>query len=1001
MKHSEKKWQAHLPLGRKTGDPMKDLQQIFPQAFDGKVGLFDGEVSLKVSPDAQPVQLPPRAVPQSVMSKLKKELDKMEAEGIIRACPEATDWVHNIVTVVKKDGSLRLCLDPRNLNKYLVRQIHYTASWEDAQHSFRNGSYFSTLDAKSGYWTKLLDTDSQLLTAFNTPFKKYCFVRLPFGLSVSSEIFCEHMDRILAGIPGTFPCADDIKIQGSTEQRHDVHLLETVERAYKAGLKFNVDKCQVKKQKIEYFGRIISTQGISPCPKKVEGILKLAPPQDKQELMSLLGTINFMATFIPNLTQRTHLMRGVLKRDVHFIWTADMQKEFDDIKQVISNITELVHYDPNKEVVIETDASSKGLGAVLIQDGKPVRFLSKALTPAEMNYSNIERELLAVLFACERLHTHTFGRKVIIHTDHKPLQVIFEKPISLAPARLQRMLLRLSQYDLQVVYVGSKNVLIADTLSRLVKPGHSSAVPGLDVTIAQVMKVHSTYLASLQEETRKDAILSELVKYIVAGWPNSMQDLPQPLHPYWCFRDLLTVLDGLVMKGNNVVIPENLRADTLSRLHDAHQGLTSTLQRARRTVYWPNLQNDVSNMIHQCEECQMYGNKQARTPERQISASRPMETIGMDLMEFGGKHALVTIDYFSGFLTFDPLENATTGAVIKVLNNNIRKLGLPEQIISDNGPCFKSENFRQFCCNLNIGHVTSSPHYHQSNGRAERAIATVKSILKKTKTDTDITKAIIAYLDTPINDKLPSPAELFYNKRINTRLSIALNPPSLTDEDRLLLAEWRSRHLVVPPKKSTSFVSSQPIWYTDDSSSEWKPGLIESSDTTPDSYWIINQEKNRRLRRNKHDLKPRWFPTLTEQQNHTNETMCVPNAVPISMGYSHNMPQKSSSTIPAVIPSTPVPATQNLKDVFTPLNSSSAATQVSNETASATYPVATTPTSRQQVPQMMLPPMKAYLPHNTTGDVDSSMTEFHETPMRTRSGRISQPVKHPDFLYSK
>lgn len=192
----QKKWKKHLPLGRKTGDPLEDLKQIFPNTFNGQVGLFERVVSLKLSPDAKPVQLPPpppNAVPISIMPQLKKELDKMEQEGIIRACPETTEWVHNLVTVVKKDGTLCLCLDPRNLNKYLIRSIHYTASWEDVQHSFRNGQYFSTLNAKSGYWTKQLDEQSQLLTAFNTPFKKYCFVRLPFGLSASSEIFCEHM----------------------------------------------------------------------------------------------------------------------------------------------------------------------------------------------------------------------------------------------------------------------------------------------------------------------------------------------------------------------------------------------------------------------------------------------------------------------------------------------------------------------------------------------------------------------------------------------------------------------------------------------------------------------------------------------------------------------------------------------------------------------------------------------------------------------------------------
>ena len=259
----------------------------------------------------------------------------MEREGIIRPCPEVTDWVHNFVIVSNKNGDIRICLDPKNLNKYLIRSVHYTASWEDARHSFKDGRYFSTLNAKSGYWTRKLRKDSQLLTAFNTPFKKYCFVRLPFGLLVSSEIFCEQMDKALAGIPGTFPCADDIKVQGSSEERHDINLLETVCKACAAGIKFDLDKCHIKRQKIGYFGRMVSSGGVEPCPKKVKAISKLQPRINKEELQSFLGTVNFMSTFIPALSQKKHMMRGLVKKDVHYVWTSNMQKEFESVKQAI------------------------------------------------------------------------------------------------------------------------------------------------------------------------------------------------------------------------------------------------------------------------------------------------------------------------------------------------------------------------------------------------------------------------------------------------------------------------------------------------------------------------------------------------------------------------------------------------------------------------------------------------------------------------------------------
>ena len=169
------------------------------------------------------------------------------------------------------------------------------------------------------------------------------------------------MDQDLSGVRGTFPCADDVKVQGSTGERHDIHLNG---RACKAGLKFNPNKCFIKKQEIEYFGSIITPQGVKPCPKKVKSIAMLAAPQDRQELQSLLGTVNFMSTFIPNLTKKTHLMQSLLKGDVHFSWTSDMQKELNTIKNEISNAVQRTHYEPNKSAVIETDASLKGLGAV-------------------------------------------------------------------------------------------------------------------------------------------------------------------------------------------------------------------------------------------------------------------------------------------------------------------------------------------------------------------------------------------------------------------------------------------------------------------------------------------------------------------------------------------------------------------------------------------------------------------------------------------------------------
>lgn len=167
-------------------------------------------------------------------------------------------------------------------------------------------------------------------------------------------------------------------------------------------------------------------------------------------------------------------MQGLLKKDVHLIWTSDMERDLNTIEQSIASTTKLVHHSPRKPIITETDASLNGFRAALIQDGRPVKFLSKSLTKTEADYAHIERELLAVLFAVEKLHAYTFGRLITVHTDHKPLELIFQKPISLAPTCLQRMLLHVAKHDMEYMYVGTNSVLLADTLSRLIKLGQRS-----------------------------------------------------------------------------------------------------------------------------------------------------------------------------------------------------------------------------------------------------------------------------------------------------------------------------------------------------------------------------------------------------------------------------------------------------------------------------------------------------------------------------------------------
>ena len=412
------KWNKILPLG-KTGDPKEEIVKLFPELFKG-IGCVDVCYKIELSSDALPVKHAPRRVPESVRPLVKEELDRLVSEGIIKLVECPTEWVNSIVCATKPNGKIRLCLDPKDLNKYIKRPHYFSPTLDDILPDLAGSKYFSTLDARSGYWNIPLDCKSQLLTTFNTPgYGRYCFRRLPFGLVSSQDIFQRMMDDILIGLNNAKPIADDIKIHGISEIEHDLVLLEVLDRCQKSGLHLNLEKCQIKKESVTFFGNQLTTEGMQPDKSKVAAISRLAAPVNKQELRSLVGMVSFLNRFLPNASALLEPLRSLLKENVHFVWDKSHQVALDNIKSAISSPTNLSYFDANKNTEIQCDASQKGLGACILQDDKPVCFASKSLTDTESRYSNIEREMLGVVFALTKFHQYTYGRPVKIISDHK------------------------------------------------------------------------------------------------------------------------------------------------------------------------------------------------------------------------------------------------------------------------------------------------------------------------------------------------------------------------------------------------------------------------------------------------------------------------------------------------------------------------------------------------------------------------------------------------------
>ena len=491
-----------------------------------------------------------------MQSAYKAELDRLVKEGIITEVHEHTEWINSIVPVMKEDGSLRLCLDPKDLNKAIERNQWYARTLDDILPELAQSKYFTVKDATSRFWHVPLDFRSSLLNIFNTPWGKYRWLRMPFCLKVSGDVFQERLDRVIRLVPGVLGIADDIVIHGATENMHDGTVLVLYKTARLNNLSLNSKKMQFKSTDCKFFGHRLTPDGIKVDPKKIEVIIQMDPPQNVANLQSFNGMVNYLKKFSPVLSELSEPLRQLCKSGVKWTWESKQQNAFEAIKQVITTLPVLTYFDKTKKHTIQCDDSEKGLGAVLLQESKPVMYVSRVLTESEQRYSNIERKLLAIVFALERLNHYTFGRTITVQSNHQPLQSIWKKSIVSGSPRLQRLLLRLAHYDLNIEFLRGKENMVAVALSRVcplqsrdskTKDSNIDVIPVHHIT--QTAPVSKTRLQDLSLATQSDPKLCSLTKTIHEGWPQAKKDCPEQLLDFWSFRQEISEEDGLLYKN--------------------------------------------------------------------------------------------------------------------------------------------------------------------------------------------------------------------------------------------------------------------------------------------------------------------------------------------------------------------------------------------------------------------------------------------------------------------
>lgn len=811
---------------------------------------------------------------------LKKKLDSLVVRKVIEPSNEYNEWVSHLVIVEKKnrEKDLRLCIDPHELNKNILDESSYIPTFDEFASKVNGMKYFSVLDLKDGFWHVKLAEESRKLCTFATPFGNYRFLRMPFGIKTGPKVFQRMNEMNFGDIENVLIYFDDIMIMGATKEEHDETLRKVLERARERNVRFNVNKLQVALTKVKYLGHIFSLNEIQADPERLKAINAMERPKNKNDLETFLGVINFMQPFIPNLSEKTATLRELLKKNAIFNWTQLHDKIFSDIKDNIMKSEILVPFDASKNITVQCDASQNGLGCCMLQEGRPISFASRSLTIAEQNYSQIEKEMLSILFACTKFHFYTYGRKIKVINDHKPLLGIIKKEIHRIPsAKLQRMRLKLLNYDIELAYAPGKTIQLADYLSRYMIKTDESAEDKTITESVLTINVSDERKKQMQSETEKDELLKITKEYCRNGWPNHKSKCPAQLRYLFTLRNEIMLEDDILFYNERVIVPTSMRTGILEKLHESHFGVTKTQQRARASIFWPNINNDIEHITTSCKICQENAPNNRKEPMIPHDIPNiPFKKIACDILEFKSKNYLVVIDFYSKWIELIKLKYKTARDINSELLKIFTSYGFPQIIIADNMP-FGSYECKNFAKENDFEIITSSPRYSQSNGLAERAVQICKNILKKSQSEDIVLKSLMAYRTTPTKYMKYSPEQLLQNRNLRTNIPMHSNkmiPKLCVDVDKQHENKQLKSKLYYDKtaRQRGTFTLQEKILFRNNN--KWQSGIIVGICETPRSYTI--QSFGRNYRRNSKHI--RHF--VEGKINTNNENNDIPNGEP-------------------------------------------------------------------------------------------------------------------------
>ncbi|XP_054276450.1 uncharacterized protein K02A2.6-like [Macrosteles quadrilineatus] len=797
---------------------LDDIFEKYSEIFEERIGCVPNvEVKLQLRDNEKPVFTREHDVPFALRERVEKELTTLESQGIITPVA-SSDWGSPLVVIPKPDGGVRLCVDYKcGVNSKLVSSNHPIRRIDDVLHSLRGSRYFCKLDLHKAYLHLKVDEEGSKIQTISTHKGMFNMNRLSFGIKTAPSEFNRILSQLLNGLSKVEAYFDDIIYHGETLEKCMKNLIACLECLKKNDLHLNRTKCVFFKESINYLGHVVSFNKIQKCPKKVEAVTQMPHPRNVDELRRFLGLVTYYAKFIPDFSSKTHPLRCLLRNGEKFFWSAAAEASFLNLKSELCSDTVLIPFDPSKPVILTTDASPTGIAAILSHDidgqERPIAYASRALTQAETNYSQLDREALAIIYAVTHFYNYVFGKKFTLVTDNEPLSHIFH-PGRALPRMTSSRLLRYSSFLSGLDYTvrckkGKENENV-DCLSR--SPVQSSISSELTfdkeintINAETLLQISSTVITAetIKEDTAKDPELQVLLHEL----KNSRKDSPY------------MISDNILFRSDRVVIPKRLQNQILNELHESHLGITKMKQLARRYVYWEGMDKEIERLVKSCEACAKVRHNPPKAPVHPWD--QPDDNWARVHIDYAGpldgNYFLMCVDAKSKWAEVRILRNAPSSATTMALLENIFSVhGYPSFLVSDNATIFKSEEFINYCKERGIFQKITAPNHPATNDLAERNIQTLKRRLIAAANDptpitTKLQNIMFRYRATPLASG-KTPAELYLNRKIRIRLDTLLPNPKAKLPSKSI-APLRVRSLKVGERvQARVHLGNKDIW---------------------------------------------------------------------------------------------------------------------------------------------------------------------------------------------